>query len=181
MKGSTPCSPPLPTHTQRTSTRPSRHAYQSVAYLLNSLVSILSGKFHPEIGSFVADFPIVQKVWIPFLRKSEPVITDGQPAGIYDAKSVTTRGVAVLRLCGIWAGHSFHDIKCVDSDLGDFNVRLWQARIFPFAHKGTAGKLATSQCNQATTQPEDDSEIPLSHNILQYGLLWGRKSCCGLT
>jgi hypothetical protein len=88
---------------------------------LNSLVSILSGKFHPEIGSFVADFPIEQKVWIPFLRKSEPVITDGQPAGIYDAKSVTTRGVAVLRPCGIWVGHNFHDIKYIDSDSGDFN------------------------------------------------------------
>jgi hypothetical protein len=51
-----------PTHTQPVpGYTPSRHAYHRVAHLLNSFVSILSGEFHPDIGSIVADFPIEQK------------------------------------------------------------------------------------------------------------------------
>jgi hypothetical protein len=65
---------------------------------LNAFVSILPGKLHPKIGSFVADFPIEQKIWISFLQKSEPIGTDDQI--IFDAKGVTANGVGVFPACG---------------------------------------------------------------------------------
>jgi hypothetical protein len=55
---------PLPTHPQRTSTRPSRHADQSVAYSLDTFVKILPWTSHlkRKIWGVVADFPIEEKV-----------------------------------------------------------------------------------------------------------------------